>query len=126
VDLNDRDSIGAVEIELFESIGWTGSIAQAARDMGIGYRHAWGLIQDVNATFDQPVVLANTGGREGGGATLTEVGKKLVAAYRILEAEIQSLATSRLRDLSKHVKVGVRSGPRLASKMKQQIPRRRV
>jgi molybdate transport system regulatory protein len=35
---------------------------------------AWELVTDINRSFDQPLVTAQTGGPKGGGATLTERG----------------------------------------------------
>jgi molybdate transport system regulatory protein len=116
VDLDSRCSVGIGKIELLEGVARTGSISQAAREMQMSYRRAWLLLNDVNVGFDRPVVRASPGGRRGGGAILTDFGKSLVAAYRELETEIHSLAASRLRSLSRHVKPGggeSGDGPRL-------------
>ena len=79
--------IGPGKIAILEAIQRTGSIAAAGREMGMSYRRAWLLIDALNATFDEPVVLASPGGSHGGGATLTETGHELVRAYRSMEAD---------------------------------------
>ena len=50
------------------AIGVCGSLSQAARDLGLSYRRAWNLLDDLNHAFAQPVVATATGGAHGGGA----------------------------------------------------------
>jgi molybdate transport system regulatory protein len=70
---------------LLESIGATGSLAEAARILGMSYRRAWLLLNDVNTSFQQPVARMSIGGRGGGGAVLTPFGTELVHSYRAFE-----------------------------------------
>jgi molybdate transport system regulatory protein len=104
VDLGERCSVGIGKIELLEGIERSGSLSQAARDMKMSYRRAWLLLQDLNVNFDQPVALASTGGRGGGGVTLTAFGRRLMAGYRQLERALQSLAETHLNSFSRHAK----------------------
>ncbi|MFD1807941.1 winged helix-turn-helix domain-containing protein [Gemmobacter lanyuensis] len=55
--------IGPGKAELLERIDETGSIAAAARDMGMSYKRAWSLIETLNAMFDLPLVASTRGGR---------------------------------------------------------------
>jgi len=68
-----------------ELLGWvqkTGSITKAARKMGMSYMRAWTLIRTMNACFKEPVVVATKGGNKGGGgAQLTETGRRALALY---------------------------------------------
>ena len=48
----------------------TGSIAAAGREFGMSYRRAWLLADELNRTFDTPLIEAHGGGRNGGGTTL--------------------------------------------------------
>jgi molybdate transport system regulatory protein len=81
--------LGPGKIALLEAIARTGSIAAAGRDMGMSYRRAWLLIDSLNRMFDEPVVVASPGGANGGGATLSPLGRELVAAYRAMETETE-------------------------------------
>ena len=54
------------KISLLEAIRTTGSLSQAARGLGVSYRHAWLLIDSPKFTFREPVTLATRGGRGGG------------------------------------------------------------
>ena len=46
----------------------TGSISSAGRALGMSYRRAWMLIDDLNSSFRREVVSTTLGGKEGGGA----------------------------------------------------------
>jgi molybdate transport system regulatory protein len=82
--------IGPGKMDLLEAIGRTGSISAAGRELGMSYRRAWLLVDDVNKLFAQPVVTASAGGVHGGGARLTEFGRAVVAAYRRVEARTRA------------------------------------
>ena len=48
VDFGASRSIGPGKIKLLEAVGTTGSISQAGRALGMSYRRAWLLIDDMN------------------------------------------------------------------------------
>ena len=85
VDFGPSRSIGPGKIRLLEAIDRTGSISQAGRSLGMSYRRAWLLIDDMNQCFRHAVVSAKPGGSQGGGAVLTEFGAELVRDYRAIE-----------------------------------------
>jgi molybdate transport system regulatory protein len=99
VDFGSRRSIGPGKIRLLEEIGRGGSISQAGRSLGMSYRRAWLLIDDLNRCFRHAVVRAKSGGSRGGGAVLTEFGARLVHDYRAIETAAAGAAKSRLRRL---------------------------
>src|SRR5437660_5165007 len=81
IDLTNGDRIGPGKIALLEAIRATGSISAAARRIGMSYRRAWLLVEEVNASLQQPAVTAAIGGRQGGGAALTLVGERIIELY---------------------------------------------
>jgi molybdate transport system regulatory protein len=83
-------ALGPGKVELLGRIGTTGSISEAARQMGMSYNRAWLHIQDINKSFKSPLVTSLRGGTAGGGAGLTETGKQVLALYQQLEAEAQA------------------------------------
>jgi molybdate transport system regulatory protein len=103
VDFGSGCSIGIGKIELLEGISRNGSLSEAARQMRMSYRRAWLLLADLNASFDQPVAQASTGGRGGGGAVLTPFGEHLIAGYRKMEAGLEPLAAACFRYFSRRV-----------------------
>jgi len=78
-------SLGPGKIALLEAVDAEGSISAAARAMGMAYRHAWMLIDDMNRCFRSGVVATGAGGADGGGALLTPLGRQLVARFRAME-----------------------------------------
>ncbi|HEX8783238.1 MAG TPA: hypothetical protein VF764_07705 [Steroidobacteraceae bacterium] len=82
--------MGPGKIALLEQIERCGSLSQAARNLNVSYRRAWQLLDSLNACFVEPVVLTSTGGRGGGGATLTLLGERLIHVYRAFDARIQA------------------------------------
>ena len=79
--------IGRGRAELLNSIEETGSIAAAAREIGIPYRKAWGMVREMNEYSNTPLVFKNLGGKNGGGAFLTKEGKKIVEEYKKINGQ---------------------------------------
>ncbi len=78
-------AFGPGKADLLELIGATGSIGQAASRMKMSYMRAWSLVQTMNRSFNQPLVRAAHGGSGGGGAALTETGRRVLELYRRME-----------------------------------------
>ena len=87
VDLAPGRSVGPGKMRLLDAIAETGSISSAGRALGMSYRRAWMLIDDLNTSFRRKVVSTTLGGKEGGGAKLTVFGQELVKRYRAIEAD---------------------------------------
>jgi molybdate transport system regulatory protein len=85
VVLGGEVALGPGKAELLDGIIETGSIAAAGRRMGMSYKRAWTLVEEMNTIFAQPLVDAAKGGAGGGGAALTPLGRRVLDAYRRLE-----------------------------------------
>jgi molybdate transport system regulatory protein len=81
--------LGWGRVILLERIGELGSIAAAARSMGLGYRNAWLWIDAMNRLAPSPLVEKAPGGAGGGGAHLTETGRQAIEEYRELRSRFQ-------------------------------------
>ena len=95
IDFGPTASIGPGKVALLEHIDRVGSLSQAARELGLSYRRAWQLLDDLNHSFTEPVASASVGGAGGGGVQLNAFGKALIAAYR--DVEHAALDETRLR-----------------------------
>lgn len=104
IDFASNCKVGPGKIDLLEAIHRTGSLSQAARDLHMSYRRAWLLVDSLKSSFRESVTVAATGGKGGGGVTLTAFGKRLIRSYRALERGIALLAARRLRDVSPAVR----------------------
>jgi molybdate transport system regulatory protein len=105
IHVGSEHSLGPGKAALLEAIRETGSISAAARALEMAYRHAWELVDDLNACFAPAVIETAAGGRLGGGARLTPFGEELVQHFREMEAAAQAAIAPALAKLA----------PRLAS-----------
>jgi molybdenum ABC transporter molybdate-binding protein len=96
VERHGQTVLGEGRLELLEWIERCHSISEAARQLGISYRHAWVTVQAVNDAAGKPLVTAMTGGRRGGGARLTPSGAQAVALFRQLQDQVQHAAVALL------------------------------
>ncbi|WP_439543450.1 winged helix-turn-helix domain-containing protein [Hyphomicrobium sp.] len=88
--------IGPGKADLLDAIARSGSISSAARDLGMSYRRAWMLADELGRLFKKPILTTAAGGAHGGGAQLTEFGQALLAAYRRIEDRAAEAACAEL------------------------------
>lgn len=84
IEFAGAHTLGPGKIQLLEAMQESGSISAAARSMGMSYRHAWEMLDDVNRCFGGRVFETESGGRAGGGARVTDFGRELIARYHAL------------------------------------------
>jgi len=113
-------AIGPGKAALIAHIERTGSISAAARAMGMSYRRAWQLVEALNRSFTGPVVITEVGGRRGGGAAVTALGKRLAALYRAMEDKASAAIESDLRRFEKMLR---RSARRRAASAPRRVRR---
>jgi len=88
---NDGEKLfGLGPAQLLKLIEQEGSIAAAAKHMKMSYKKAWDIINHLNNTLNEPVVISQKGGSKGGGASLTDMGKKLIHAFDDLNLKLQA------------------------------------
>jgi molybdate transport system regulatory protein len=102
-----RPAMGPGKAQLVALIADTGSISAAARRMGMSYRRAWQLVEAVNKSFNRPVVLTATGGKRGGGAVVTEFGKRLVERYHAMETKASEAIAPDLAEFTRDIRRAV-------------------
>ncbi len=90
-------AMGQGKADLLEAIRETGSISAAGRQLGLSYRKAWLMVDEMNRCFARPVVETAKGGLQGGGARVTETGQEALRQYRILQARAQSAIEAELQ-----------------------------
>ena len=97
--------LGKGGAEILEGINSEKSLTKGAEKVGMSYRYVWNYIQKIEKALGEPIVITYKGGKKGGGgAKLTDLGKKLVEEYRQLEtylsdvlAEPKNLEVKRLK-----------------------------
>ncbi len=88
----DGFAMGPGKADLLDAIAAEGSISAAGRALGMSYRRAWLLVDEMNRCFTAPLVETGRGGGQGRGARLTGAGQDILAAYRALQADAAALA----------------------------------
>lgn len=106
--LLDSGRLGPGKIDLMERIDALGSISAAGRALGMSYRRAWALVEETNALFASPLIEKHHGGKSGGGASLTALGRLAVRHYR--ELEQATLAATRNYLDTLHAQMHVANG----------------
>jgi len=91
---------GPGPVELLERIAETGSIKQAAKAMGMSYKKAWDLINNLNSMGVRPFVVTSTGGEKGGGSSISEEARQMIAYHRQLRERFRQF----LEQESSHLK----------------------
>lgn len=74
-------------IVLLHAIEEYGSISKAAKSVPMAYKSAWEAVDMMNSLSAEPIVCRETGGKYGGGTTITAYGKKLLENYALLKEE---------------------------------------
>jgi len=104
IKYGEEIAIGPGKIAILEAIADTGSISAAGRKLGMSYRRAWLLVDQMNQYFKAPVVRAATGGAQGGGTALTSMGLEVIALYRTIEQQAQTHSASLLEALTDKIR----------------------
>jgi len=74
-------------IILLHAIQEHGSISKAAKAVPMSYKSAWEAVDMMNSLSPEPIVTRETGGKDGGGTTITAYGEKLLENYALLKDE---------------------------------------
>jgi molybdate transport system regulatory protein len=106
IDLDTEGRIGPGKIQLLENIQACGSISAAGRAMDMSYKRAWDLVDEINRICKRAAVERQTGGKNGGGASLTLFGASLVARYRKIERAAASAVRKDLQALRSDIAAG--------------------
>ena len=83
----DQKVFGPGVAELLETVKNTHSLRSAAMRMDMAYSKAWKVIKAAEKGLGYPLLDTATGGRQGGGATLTDEAESLLTRYRAFEKE---------------------------------------
>ncbi len=77
---------GAAILEAIEKFG---SIGKAAEKLGMSYKYVWDYLANIEKEYGKPVVETYRGGKKGGGgAKLTEEGRKLLSEFRRVKLKL--------------------------------------
>jgi len=96
---NDGVIFGDGLFVLLSNVTRFGSISQAAREMGMSYRAAWGKIKVAERRCGVPLVLTQVGGEMGGGARLTPEGEELLEKFYRMRQEVDKFILNSFKEI---------------------------
>jgi molybdate transport system regulatory protein len=103
IDFDIGVRLGPGKAQLLELIEEHGSIRAAGASIGMSYRRALLISDDINRLFREPSIFTRHGGKSGGGAGLTEFGRELLSRYRRMETAMLEVADQDLAWLSSNI-----------------------
>ncbi|MBX3056352.1 MAG: LysR family transcriptional regulator [Anaerolineae bacterium] len=84
-------------VELLTAVSQTGSISAAAAHMGVPYRIAWQKIHEMESRLGQKLVETQTGGKHGGGASLTPLAQNYIDRFTQISQELDAVLQERFQ-----------------------------
>jgi molybdate transport system regulatory protein len=81
LEKDGRIVLSEYRVRLLQLIEDTGSLTDAAAEMGLSYRRAWGKVREIEQNIGLKLVESAAGGAGGGGSRLTPAGRRLVERF---------------------------------------------
>lgn len=96
VTLGPRTLFGDGKADLLEAVDQLGSLRSAALSMGMSYRHAWGLLRELDEAAGFPF-LEHSGTGPRTNLRLTPDGRRFIDAYRRFRAPLDGMVEKTFR-----------------------------
>ncbi len=88
LEINGELVFGSGKAGILKFVQETGSINKAAKKMNMSYRHAWAYLHSAEERIGKQLLIKIKGGKNGGGAVLTDYAKDLLTRFENLEREV--------------------------------------
>ncbi|GAA4275487.1 winged helix-turn-helix domain-containing protein [Aquimarina mytili] len=92
--------LGEGRVRLLKAIADTGSLSKAASTLDMSYKKAWNLLNSMNKTAQEPLVITSTGGKGGGGANLTIYGEKVIKTFDTINQKCWEFLDNELKQIT--------------------------
>lgn len=99
IGIDGEPVFGSGRRSLLQAIDKHGSINQAAKEINISYRRAWGYIKSMEERLGIKLVDRHPGGKNGGGATITVEAREFLIKYELMEKDIRHIVDERFRQI---------------------------
>ncbi len=105
-----RYAFGEGLFALLRNVQDLGTLSDAAKALGMSYRHAWGLIKRAEKILGEPLLKTRKGGKAGGGGSqLTETGEKLLKEFSRIKKALYKAPLDEYRWENLFVKISARN-----------------
>jgi len=85
--------LDANKTDLLYEIKRRGSLNSAATQLNISYQHAWNMVNEMNDSASEPIVIKQRGGANGGGAEISNYGERILKEYYMITEKINKLVS---------------------------------
>ncbi len=92
--------LGEGRVDLLKAIKQTGSLSKAAHHLEMSYKKAWKLVDSINKTAKEPLVITSTGGKGGGGTHITTYGEKMIEEFDAINKRCWTFLDEELKQVS--------------------------
>ncbi len=99
VEIDGEPVFGRGRRFLLQAIDKYGSISQASREINISYRKAWSYINVMEERLGLKLVERQAGGKNGGGATLTDEAREFIKRYERMEDGIRDIVDEKFNEI---------------------------
>ena len=82
--------LGTGKARILRAVCDCGSINKAAKKLNMSYRRAWSNLKAIEERLEQPLLIKEKGGKEGGGAVLTVYAKELLQRFELMDSLIRN------------------------------------
>jgi len=106
---DDKNNLvfGGGKTEILEYIHKTGSISEAAQQIGLNYKKTWSHIQVLEKYIEDSLVITQKGGGEQGGTRLTPKAIEIMENYKLLQKDVQEFTSKRFTELFKNTQTDI-------------------
>lgn len=80
--------------QLLRNVEEKHSLRAAAISMGMAYSKAWTIIKNAEKELGFELLVSTTGGKNGGGASLSDKAQRLLAAYEQYRTDLRAYANA--------------------------------
>lgn len=92
IEYKGKSILGKGGAQILEYIQREESISKTAEKLNMSYRYVWNYLREIEKNIGEPVIEAFRGGKfGGGGARLTELGRRLLTEYKRIEGYLDEL-----------------------------------
>jgi molybdate transport system regulatory protein len=97
LEIDGRYACGFGLCEVLQAVDRTGSIKQAAGELGKSYRYIWGRIKKTEQVLGRQLVETQIGGKDSHRSFLTPMARKLVQEFLALRGQMMSIVKQEWR-----------------------------
>lgn len=99
LEIEGETVFGSGRRALLDEIDSLGSINKAAKATNISFRKALSYIQSMESRLGKVLVLRQAGGKNGGGATITDDARNILGKYRKLESGVNEILDKKFAEV---------------------------